>query len=179
MAERPPVDQEQSPPPPEYPQHQEAAEPERPLTQPGVEKTPYSEEEQVPQPVFSGGPQYTPDEQDAGMTQSGKVDHREMPMQSELPSAPASVEEEKPEVDQSAEPAYRPFPGNEPEDEERPQHSVHDIPAVQRHLQQDEDSEVDQVGARRKGTPSMAPSLRADKPKRKKRSFFKRLFGLK
>ena len=97
-------------------------------------------------------------------------------------------------------PAYRPFPGNTAEDEimmkQPPEHSESApfAPAGARGAEDDIPNLAtvtdDQAGTEHKpepikvrestatSPPRMAPSLKADKP-RKKRSFFKRLFGLK
>ena len=94
-------------------------------------------------------------------------------------SEPAEPVSEKPSV-------YRPFPGNSPEDERRMQgHRVRPpagypqsekisagSPAMK--YNNDTDTHV----SKPTGSPQMAPSLKVDRPQ-KKRSFFKRLFGLK
>jgi len=96
-------------------------------------------------------------------------------------------------------PAYRPFPGNTVEDErmmqippdnpapppvETPKADAieDDIPPLATVTDDDQAGTIDKVITETESTaterPRMAPSLKADKP-RKKRSFFKRLFGLK
>ncbi len=95
----------------------------------------------------------------------------------------------EPEPERSA---YRPFPGNTAEDEQMmqvpPEHPEEpptadaiedDIPPL---ATVTDDQAGNEYKAEQESTatapPRMAPSLKADKP-RKKRSFFKRLFGLK
>jgi signal recognition particle receptor subunit beta len=87
-------------------------------------------------------------------------------------------------------PVYRPFPGNTTEDEKRMEDPrFRQVPSAGVGEQTSDASEthispadrvVDTESSTTTGSPRMAPSLRADRyRKKKKRSFFKRLFGLK
>ena len=84
-------------------------------------------------------------------------------------------------------PAYRPFPGNTTEDEQHMQSMQR--PVMSSNFKSNafggpgsgtpiSDTDTDTNISNPTGAPRMAPSLKADRP-RKKRSFFKRLFGLK
>jgi hypothetical protein len=86
--------------------------------------------------------------------------------------------------------AYRPFPGNTIEDEQlmnvrhqqRPAAaSSEQIPEISNAIAPEPgNNDRFVMNANPTGTPRMEPSLKTEKPKKpKKRSFFKRLFGLK
>jgi signal recognition particle receptor subunit beta len=93
-----------------------------------------------------------------------------------------------PSQDVPATPVYRPFPGNTAEDEDRmfrkhahisvPNHIPVPAPPVGEASQPGRGSDRSPDRSGSAVTPRMAPSLKADKPP-KKRSFFKRLFGLR
>lgn len=136
----------------------------------------------------------------AGTNQMADSEHRAKP-----PTQPAEQPETyqreeitpdtiEPEMSQ---PGYRPFPGNTAEDEQmmtRPPEAPlptpkdiakadaisDDIPSLA--TVTDDQTGIEDIEEEKEPTatppPRMAPSLKADKP-RKKRSFFKRLFGLK
>lgn len=77
--------------------------------------------------------------------------------------------------------AYRPFPGNTTEDEERMQ-VLRQTQSDKIHVTKAETNNpsVEKEDAIPSSQPQMAPSLRAESAEKpKKRSFFKRLFGLK
>jgi hypothetical protein len=90
-----------------------------------------------------------------------------------------------------AQPQYRPFPGNTAEDEtqmqfDRPTETPSGAGGTSPGHPGSVSSETPPVGSSNHtstlestDTPRMAPSLKADKGRKKKRSFFKRLFGLK
>jgi signal recognition particle receptor subunit beta len=88
-----------------------------------------------------------------------------------------------------SQPAYRPFPGNTAEDENRMQNVQQpndSSPVISPSEEIDtgkievsDNKEIRTQVSKPAGTPHMAPSLKADRPRKKKRSFFKRLFGLK
>jgi hypothetical protein len=94
---------------------------------------------------------------------------------------------EAPNTANPPDPVYRPFPGNSAEDEQKmmrlPGDGASGESATYGHGQTGQATpppyiETNTQTSRPTGAPHMAPSLKADKP-RKKRSFFKRLFGLK
>ncbi len=144
-------------------------------------------EPEVPEPVLqaSGSNPRMEPERVAGKPSTQSAPQPELRREPAMPEAKPDVEDR---------PAYRPFPGNTREDEEVMKHDPRRLrdekpgPA----LGQIEDEEParmaevpDETGGDDTDTeptatekPKMAPSLKADKP-RKKRSFFKRLFGLK
>lgn len=74
--------------------------------------------------------------------------------------------------------AYRPFPGNSWEDEQSAVPAT-DIPEVSIPVSQELEPEFSETNTKPSTTPRMSPSLRAYEKPKKKRSFFKRLFGLK
>lgn len=161
--------------------HQQSPEP---ITRPAAaqEKTPEPEPE-VREPVLQASgskPQIMPEQPAPRPSVQPEPEVRREPAvrQSE------SRQEERP--------AYRPFPGNTREDEEemrrlyqriRGDDPVPVTSETKKHepgqvLQQPGHSGDDDTEPTATEGPRMAPSLKADKP-RKKRSFFKRLFGLK
>jgi len=95
-------------------------------------------------------------------------------------------------VECDGKPAYRPFPGNTREDEEqmrqlyqRVRNEQPEPTAEQKRIEEPvqassnpDDAGNDDTEPKATEAARMAPSLKVDKP-RKKRSFFKRLFGLK
>lgn len=101
------------------------------------------------------------------------------------PASPAEYRREPvtpaAEIAPQTPPQYRPFPGNTAEDEERMmQYQPQETSPAPGHAEgmtqpiKDNDKDLASPAA----MPRMAPSLKTDRP-RKKRSFFKRLFGLK
>lgn len=91
------------------------------------------------------------------------------------------------ETPSDTQPIYRPFPGNTAEDEDCMQKqdlaSMESKPIEQSYAGNasvKNENEFATKVSKPTGSPQMAPSLKADRPrKNKKRSFFKRLFGLK
>jgi hypothetical protein len=125
------------------------------------------------------------------MSQHTPQPTEQVTQQTVAPPAPVSVDQpvdlQRQPVDQntemtpSPEMAYRPFPGNTMEDEEQMQ-VLHQ---QQRNRLEITKAETNNPSAGNEDNiqssqPHMAPSLRAESTeKSKKRSFFKRLFGLK
>jgi len=125
---------------------------------------------------------HEPAEQPQSALDTGRIQTAEAPQ----PSSGAEGPQREPVSEASSSgPAYRPFPGNTLEDEKRMEESpVREYPGTGKSSSTDEISSPESGGKEdtdasgMTGTPRMAPSLKAEKP-RKKRSFFKRLFGLK
>ncbi len=184
-AAQPPVSEPQGQPEPE-----QAVVPEQAPVPPAVSKPQPAEEtseELVPEPVMhmAGSNQV---EEDASVPKPKAAPQPETYQREEVTPEAGDQPPDKP--------AYRPFPGNTAEDERIMQRPPdHPAPPPEETPKADaiEDDipplatvNEDQVGTEDKAEqestatapPRMAPSLKADKP-RKKRSFFKRLFGLK
>jgi signal recognition particle receptor subunit beta len=107
--------------------------------------------------------------------QKGEIQREEVPATNESQAAP--------------QPVYRPFPGNTAQDEQQ-MLSQQQPAATGAEVRTENysgaadaaphpDKVIDAQDSTSTGTPRMAPSLKADRPRKKKRSFFKRLFGLK
>jgi signal recognition particle receptor subunit beta len=146
-----------------------------------VQPLPVPTAQPIPQPVAPA----------AFMSQHTPQPTEQVTQQTVAPPAPVSVDQpvdlQRQPVDQntemtpSPEMAYRPFPGNTMEDEEQMQ-VLHQ---QQRNRLEITKAETNNPSAGNEDNiqssqPHMAPSLRAESTeKSKKRSFFKRLFGLK
>lgn len=181
-----------APKPQEAPQAEHPVEPEdvpAPLTSPPPKPVEEPSEKLVTEPVM----------QFAGTNQTDEHDQAAKP-QPASGKQPETYQREEitpdTEAQETSRPAYRPFPGNTAEDEQmmqrRPDRPAppppeaptadaieDDIPplATVNDSQAGNEDKAEQEPTAT-ARPRMAPSLKADKP-RKKRSFFKRLFGLK
>jgi len=186
----PPAVQQPTPPPvqPAPPPAQptpvpvQAAPPPAPPAQPVTPMAPAAQQLQ-PQPVSQnptapGDYQLQPES--SVSTQVSTVPLTQQPTELARESVPEAAP-----LPSDTQPVYRPFPGNAPEHEQSQNDAV--PPSVLNSGSEQNyagntalkyDQGVNTQVPKPTGSPQMAPSLKADRP-RKKRSFFKRLFGLK
>ncbi len=179
VAPAPPAPQAVAPPVAPYEETPITREPAPPQEQPSTpmapaarQPSPVAAEQPRPQPVIAGS---SPASSPAPVDRPGEFSGESAgPVAAEPTPAPQSV--------------YRPFPGNTSEDEQKMQSLEPPVmPAINPEPQvfgdpgsglPGSDKNTDTNITNPAGAPRMAPSLKADRP-RKKRSFFKRLFGLK
>jgi len=130
----------------------------------------------VPQPVMAGPATAAPQQPQPSVPSIAASS--EPVRETVTPSPQPALEQVSMETAEVARrPKYRPFPGNSWEDEQEViSEENHDVVAPQ--TDYDREAETD-MNTQPAGAPRMEPSLKAsEKPKKKKRSFFRRLFGL-
>ena len=146
---------------------------------PPMQQPAYQQQYAAPPPQQPQAPQPAQTMRPAAVHNTAYVEQPPQQQQQYAPPQAQQYQREQVQAPPQQQPSpYRPFPGNSAEEEklmtERSQHRTGNV-VVQQHANID-----DSAQPQSSGMPQMAPPLKAEKSdKPKKRSFFKRLFGLK